>query len=61
MATTDIHAIKQTVGVAIGYITKDKVEEKIKDDIADSIKYGVAQLTDRLGAAPKVSEFPVIF
>ena len=22
---------------------------------------GVAQLTDRLGAAPKVSEFPVIF
>lgn len=30
MATTDIHAIKQTVGVALSYITKDKVEEKVK-------------------------------
>lgn len=45
MATTDIHAIKQTVGVAIGYITKDKVEEKIKDDIADSIKYAINDKT----------------
>ena len=45
MATTDIHAIKQTVGVALSYITKDKVEEKVKDDIADSINYAINDKT----------------
>ena len=39
MAYTHIHPITQTIGVSIGYITSDKVESFLKDDIADSIKY----------------------
>ena len=39
MATTDIHAITQTVEASISYIMSDKKEATLKDDIADSIKY----------------------
>lgn len=39
MATTDIHAITQTVEQSVDYITRDKKELFLKDDIADSIAY----------------------
>lgn len=39
MATTDIHAITQTVAAAVDYIMRDKTEAVLKDDLADSIKY----------------------
>ena len=39
MATTDIHAITQTVAASVNYVMSDKREAVLKDDIADSIKY----------------------
>lgn len=39
MATTEIHAITQTVGASLAYIMSDKVEVVLKDDVADSIAY----------------------
>lgn len=45
MATTDIHAITQTVGAAIAYVTGDKVEGVKKNDIADSINYAMNDKT----------------
>lgn len=39
MATTDIHAITQTLELSVDYITSDKKESFLKDDIADSIAY----------------------
>lgn len=39
MATTDIHAITQTVASSLDYIMGDKKEAVLKDDVADSIKY----------------------
>lgn len=45
MATTSIHAIKQTVGVSLDYVMNDKTEPVPKDDIADSIAYAVNDKT----------------
>lgn len=45
MATTDIHAITQTVARSISYIMSDKHESVLKDDVADSIHYVVSDKT----------------
>lgn len=45
MATTDIHAITQTINLSISYGMSDKVEPVLKDDIADSIKYAMNDKT----------------
>ena len=45
MATTTIHAITQTIGKSIDYITGDKTELLVKDDISDAIQYAVNDKT----------------
>ena len=45
MATTNIHAITQTVSASVGYAMSNKVEAVLKDDVADSIKYAVNDKT----------------
>lgn len=45
MATTDIHPITSTVGLALQYVTNDKVESVLKDDVADSINYAMNDKT----------------
>ena len=48
MATTSIHPICQTIATAIDYVRSDKTEKKIKDDIADSIKYAVSNKNEEV-------------
>lgn len=48
MATTHIHAITQTIGASLDYITSDKIEVTIKDDIADSIAYAMNDKTGEI-------------
>lgn len=48
MATTSIHAIKQTVASAIKYVIKNKTESVGKDDISDSIKYAMNDKTGEI-------------
>lgn len=45
MATTHIHAITQTINASLNYITSDKIELMLKDDIADSIAYAMNDKT----------------
>lgn len=45
MATTSIHPIKQTVANAVNYITSDKKETVVKNDVSDAIKYAVNDKT----------------
>lgn len=48
MATTTIHAITQTIGKSIDYITSDKVETILKDDISDAIQYAMNDKTGEI-------------
>lgn len=45
MATTSIHAITKTVGKAIDYITADKVEKYLRDDISPTINYLIDEIS----------------
>lgn len=45
MAYTNLHAITQTVSLAIDYAMSDKVESVLKDDVADCINYAVNDKT----------------
>ena len=45
MAYTNIHAVTQTVGLAISYAMADKFEAVLKDDVAASINYVVNDKT----------------
>ena len=45
MATTSIHAITQTVGASISYIMRDKTEDLLRDDVAETTRYTVDEQT----------------
>lgn len=45
MATTSIHQITQTIGTAIAYITSDKLEPSLREDVPSTVNYCVDGLT----------------
>lgn len=48
MATTKNHKITKTLGKAIAYAIGDKVEERVKDDIRESVAYVIDDKTGKV-------------